>query len=134
MMSFTAIRVFLKGLSPLSWALIAIAALLFLWGSVTAISAVNRHFEGNAEQRAQNTDIKARETASEKREQDNKVLDQKQDNLSDAIEPIPDQPPSPIRLAVACQRLCNDGRKQLPASCGPQARCEAGTRRYLSGE
>jgi hypothetical protein len=78
MLSITTIRLFLKGLSPLSWALIAIAALLLLWGSVSAISAVKHHFEGNAEQRAQNKDIEARETASEQRIKDSKVLDQNQ--------------------------------------------------------
>ena len=133
-LSLTAIKLFLKGLSPLSWALIAIAALLLLWGSVSAISAVRHYFEGQSAQRAQNQDIRARETAAEKRVEDAAILDQNQDNLSNVIQPIPDGKPSAVRLAIACQRLCNSGREQLPPSCGPQAKCEAGTRRYLSGE
>ena len=134
MMSFLAIRTYLRSLSPLSWALIAIAALLLLWGSVSAISAVRHHFEGQSAQRAQNEDIRARETAAEQRVEDAVVLDQNQDNLSNVIESIPDGKPSVVRLAIACQRLCNNGREHLPPSCGPKAKCEAGTRRYLPGE
>lgn len=69
----------------------------------------------------------AKEVAALERAKSVADIKEKQDALIEAVADYPDATPSPRRVALACQRLQNDGYdvSTLPACSGPRATGEA---------
>jgi hypothetical protein len=70
----------------------------------------------------------AQEKAAEERATDKEVIDQKQEDLLDAIKTVPDTQPDAVRVALGCQRLRAQGSRDadLPAVCRTQGGTQAG--------
>jgi hypothetical protein len=68
------------------------------------------------------TDAKAKEKAADERLADAEAVAETKEKLTDAVQNLPDAMPSARRVALACQRLRNDGQdvSRLPACSGPQ--------------
>lgn len=119
---------FLKAISPKQWGIgLALAAIVFVMGSCMYIGIKADINRGRAD-RAHQIDRAAVEQSATKRAEQTIDQQKKKEALYEAIEQIPTSVVSERRLALACQRLRNDGHKQLPAECGPAAQGQAPTR------
>ena len=119
------IREAVRALSMLGWAIIIGLVLLLV------LLATCSHYTGKeakrdriaAEERAQTLDaaIKASDKSSDERLTDIQININREKELTDAISSLPDAVPSPRRIALACQRLRQQGTLDagLPASCRP---------------
>lgn len=69
----------------------------------------------------------ASEASGDARLQDYKDTQQNKDKLNAAVASLPDDVPSPRRIALACQRLRNAGTPDsgLPSACRPPAPAQA---------
>jgi hypothetical protein len=71
-------------------------------------------------------DGEAKDAAAVEERVDNALIADNQKELLDAVAAAPPSLPSPARVAVACQRLRNAGRTDIPPVCGPDGGAEAG--------
>lgn len=110
-----------KSIRPAAWGWIAaIIAVLVLLSTCTVLGiAEDRRQE--AAVKAANADRGIREEVGEVRAADKATINSNTEKLNDAIATLPDGVPSDRRIALACQRLRNDGHVILPAVCGPSA-------------
>lgn len=109
-------------LSPKGWLIVALLAAFLLFGAYCA----HRAAEGERDRQAAETRrtaekaSSARETAADERLNDTTIINAREKELSDAVNSLPDARPSPRRLALACERLRQQGNTRLPAECGPE--------------
>ena len=108
-------------LSPKGWLAVAVLAAFLLFGAYCAHRAAegerDREAAGQAEIEAKASS--ARETAADERLNDTTIINAREKELSDAVNSLPDARPSARRLALACERLRQQGPR-LPAECGPE--------------
>lgn len=117
------LREAIRSLTMLGWAVIIGLVLLLV------LLATCSHYTGKeakrerlcAEERANTLDaaIKASDKASGERLTDIQINIKREKELTDAVSSLPDAMPSPRRIALACQRLRQQGTRDadLPASC-----------------
>ncbi len=117
------IREAVRALSTLAWAVILALVLLLV------LLATCSHYTGKeakrdriaADERARTLDaaIKASDKASGERLTDIQININREKELTDAVSSLSDAVPSPRRIALACQRLRQQGTRDadLPASC-----------------
>lgn len=117
------IREAVRALSLLGWAVIIGLVLLLVLLSTCS------HYTGKeakrdqqaAEERARTLDaaIKASDKASGERLTDIQINIKREKELTDAVSSLPDAVPSPRRIALACQRLRQQGARDadLPVRC-----------------
>lgn len=103
-----------KRLPILWWVIIALALLLLGTCAVHKIGDSGKVSRGEVVR-----DQNAREGAATSRIEDKGRQDQMKEDLNEAVASLPDNVPSDRRIALACQRLRNDGHTVLPASCRP---------------
>lgn len=121
------IRAALRTLPATSWAIVAICILMLFglgWCAVTAPGRERSKLDTAvtaANAKAQATDAKARDLASDERLNDQKTNHQTEKELTDAVSSLPDARPSDRRVALACQRLRHQGTRSadLPSVCRP---------------
>ena len=109
-------------LSPKGWLAVALLAAFLLFGAYCAHRAAEGERDRQAAETRQ-TEAKAstaRETAAGERLNDTTIINAREKELSDAVNSLPDARPSPRRLALACERLRQQGNSRLPAECGPE--------------
>ena len=117
------IRAALRSLTALGWAVVvACLAILLLLATCAHHSAKEaRQSRDAAEERARALDagLKASEAASGERMADVQIIYNHEKELTDAVASLPDAVPSPRRIALACQRLRQQGNRDadLPAQC-----------------
>lgn len=109
-------------LSPKGWLIIALLAAFLLFGAYCAHRAAEGERDRQAAEtrRAEEKAARARETAADERLTDTTIINAREKELSDAVNSLPDARPSPRRLALACERLRQQGNTRLPAECGPE--------------
>ncbi|MNS19775.1 hypothetical protein D3C72_514990 [compost metagenome] len=118
--AFTFLQRVSRALTPTAWLALAVLAAFLIFGGYCA----HRGAEGvrdrqTAEQaRVEAKASSARETAATTRATDTTIINAREKELSDAVSSLPDAAPSPRRVALACERLRQQGSR-LPASCGP---------------
>lgn len=121
------IRAALRILPATSWAIVAVCALSILslgWCAVTAPGRERAKLDTAvtaANAKAQATSAKAGDQASDERLNDLKTNIQTTKELTDAVSSLPDARPSDRRVALACQRLRQQGTRpaDLPPVCRP---------------
>lgn len=112
---------FLRALTPTAWITIGVLAAFLLFGGYCAHRAAQGERDRQAAQ-AHEIEAKAssaRETAAGERLNDTTIINAREKELSDAVNSLPDARPSPRRVALACERLRQQGNTRLPAECGP---------------
>ena len=109
-------------LSPRGWIAVAILAAFLLFGAYCAHRAAEGERDRQAVEtrRTEEKASNARETASGERLNDTTIINAREKELSDAVNSLPDARPSPRRVALACERLRQQGNTRLPAECGPE--------------
>lgn len=109
------------GLSPLTMALIAAAVVMLLLVSTCTVNGIIHDLKQSKTDKIVAKDLQARDTASAKRLEDYKVTEAMKESLTNAVKDLPENTPSERRLALACQRLRNQGTpaNRIPAACGP---------------
>lgn len=109
-----------RSLTPTAWLTIAVLAAFLITGAYCA----HRGAEGEKARQAASTRkveqsaSSARETAASERAADTSIINTREKELSHAVQSLPDAHPSPRRVALACERLRQQGSR-LPAECGP---------------
>lgn len=117
------LREALRSLTLLGWAIIiGLVLLLVLLATCSHYTSKEAKLDRlAAEERAQTLDaaIKASDKASGERLSDIQINIKREKELTDAVSSLPDAVPSPRRIALACQRLRQQGTRDadLPASC-----------------
>ena len=108
-------------LSPKGWLIVAVLAAFLLFGACCAHRAAEgeRNRQAAETRRTEEKASSARETAADERLNDTTIINAREKELSDAVNSLPDARPSPRRLALACERLRQQGSR-LPAECGPE--------------
>lgn len=111
----------LTGLSPATWIAIAAAVVMLLLVSTCTVNGIIHDLNQSKTDKIVAEDLQARDTASAKRLEDYKVAEAMKESLTNAVKDLPENTPSERRLALACQRLRNQGTpaNKLPAACGP---------------
>ena len=102
------------------WIVLGILAAFLLTGAYCAHRGAEAEKARQAAERAE-TERRAstaRETAADERLNDTTIINARERELSDAVNSLPDARPSPRRLALACERLRQQGTR-LPPECGP---------------
>lgn len=109
-------------LSPKGWIDVALLAAFMLFGAYCAHRAAEGERDRHAAEtrRTEEKAASARETAAGERLNDTTIINAREKELSDAVNSLPDARPSPRRLALACERLRQQGNTRLPAECGPE--------------
>lgn len=109
-------------LSPKGWLAVALLAAFLLFGAYCAHRAAEgeRDRQASETRRTEEKASSARETAADERLTDTTIINAREKELSDAVNSLPDARPSPRRLALACERLRQQGNARLPAECGPE--------------
>jgi hypothetical protein len=91
--------------------------------------ATKRHEAANAAAQVQalTEDARAKETAAAERMNDAADVAAMKERLSDAVATLPDDVPSPRRVALGCQRLreAGTGDADLPSVCRPAGQAQA---------
>ena len=107
-------------LSPKGWLSVAILAAFLLFGAYCAHRAAEGERDRQAAEtrRTEEKASSARETSADERLNDTTIIHAREKELSDAVNSLPDARPSPRRLALACERLRQQGNTRLPAECG----------------
>lgn len=108
-------------LSPKGWLAVALLAAFLLFGAYCAHKAAEGERDRQAAE-AHKIEAKAssaRETAADERLNDSTIINAREKELSDAVNSLPDARPSPRRVALACERLRQQGSR-LPAECGSE--------------
>ncbi|WP_292051616.1 hypothetical protein [Brevundimonas sp. UBA5866] len=114
-----------RSINALGWAVIAAAVcLLLLLGTCSYHSkreADQARRDAEARARALEKNRKASERADVERMSDVVIIYNREKELTDAVSSLPDAAPGPRRLALACERLRQQGLRDadLPASCRP---------------
>lgn len=118
---------FFTGASPVTWALLATAVVMLLVVTTCTINGIRHDLSVSKTDKIVAKDIQARDNASAKRLEDLQVNQAMQESLTNAVKDLPDDVPSARRLALACQRLRNQGTRadKLPASCRPTTPTQA---------
>ncbi|HEY1071522.1 hypothetical protein [Brevundimonas sp.] len=114
------IRQLARALTPTAWIALAVLAAFLIFGAYCAHRGAEGVRDRHAAEQAK-TEAKAssaRETAAATRATDTTIINAREKELSDAVSSLPDAAPSPRRVALACERLRQQGSR-LPASCGP---------------
>ena len=108
-------------LSPKGWLAVAVLAAFLLFGAYCAHRAAEGERDRQAAEQAETEAkaVSARETAADERLKDTTIINAREKELSDAVNSLPDARPSPRRVALACERLRQQGSR-LPADCGPE--------------
>ena len=109
-------------LRPKGWIAVALLAAFLLFGAYCAHRAAEGERDRQAAEtrRTEEKASSARETAADERLNDTTIINAREKELSDAVNSLPDARPSPRRLALACERLRQQGNTRLPAECGPE--------------
>ena len=108
-------------LSPQGWLAVALLAAFLLFGAYCAHRAAEGERDRQAAE-AHKIEAKAssaRETAADERLNDSTIINAREKELSDAVNSLPDARPSARRVALACERLRQQGSR-LPPDCGPE--------------
>lgn len=117
----------LRTLTAAGWATAAACLLvmaILCWWAITAPgrerAKLDRAVEAASAQ-ARTTDASARDRAADQRLTDLKINNQLDKERTDAVSSIPDARPTAGRVALACQRLREQGTRDadLPAECRP---------------
>ena len=112
-----------RSMTTLGWVVLALVIALALLVATCAEQDARdaRHAEREAKARAalQERARKADGAASDQRRIDTIIIHQNEKALTDAVKDLPDARPGPRRVALACQRLRNQGiaETDLPAEC-----------------
>lgn len=118
-------REFLRGMTATSWALVALLGLILItFGWCSYDASRDRHAEEArvaANARAADRNTAAVSQAADQRVTDTLNTATLKQELSDAVAQMPDAVPSPRRVALACERLRQQGARDgdLPAECRP---------------
>ena len=107
-------------LSPKGWIAVALLAAFLIFGAYCAHRAAQGERERQDAVTAK-TEAKAssaREIAAGERATDTTIINAREKELSDAVNSLPDARPSARRVALACERLRQQGNTSLPAECG----------------
>lgn len=112
-----------KMLSPKGWLAVGVLILFLGFGAYCAQKSAQGERDRQAAEQAR-TERKAsaaRETASTERLNDTLTINARERELTDAVQSLPDAAPSPRRVALACQRLRQQGiaESDIPAACRP---------------
>ncbi|MFN4287575.1 MAG: hypothetical protein ACK4E3_03660 [Brevundimonas sp.] len=110
-------RPILRTLTPSGWATIALCALLAAILALCAVDQRARHQErqraaqaiAEANQRAMERDAIARDRAATERVADILKTHADERKMRDALDTLPDGPPSDRRVRLACERLRQQG-------------------------
>lgn len=110
----------LRILTPRAWWTVAVIASMIL--AALFLYTSGRKAEKEAQEarqdRAEARASAGRETAASERENDRQRHDQTEQELTDALKNLPDARPSDRRVALACERLRQQGHDaDLPARC-----------------
>lgn len=117
-------------LTPEGWLIVGALLLLLAFLAVAYFSGVEAQKDRQAVEvaKTQERASTGRETAATERLEDTLTNQANQKALSDAIADLPPSAPSPVRLALACERLRQQGTV-LPQPCRPDGTAKAGSAR-----
>lgn len=106
--------------SPTTRLIIAILAAFLIFGAYCSHRAAEseRDRQASAEAKIERKAAGARETAASERATETDTINNREKDLSNAVQSLPDAAPSRRRLALACDRLRQQG-SDLPADCRP---------------
>lgn len=113
------IQTIIRTLTPTAWLIVGVLAAFLLFGAFCSYRGVQAEKDRQAVAAAK-IEVKAstaRETAANERHNDNTTINAREKELSNAVQSLPDAIPSARRLALACERLRQQGSR-LPAECG----------------
>ena len=125
---------FLRGMTATSWALVALLALCLLTFSWCSYDSSRNRREDEARvaanARAADRNTGAVGQAAEERVADTLNTAAQKQELSDAVAQLPDAVPSARRIALACERLRQQGTRDpnLPAVCRSAGAAKASPR------
>lgn len=114
-----------KSVPASAWGLMAAIIAVLIIMSTCTVLGVKADREQDRITRQMNEDRGIREEVGEVRADDQQRIKANTEKLNEAVASLPDDVPSKRHTALACQRLRNDGHKQLPAVCGPEANGQA---------
>jgi hypothetical protein len=117
---FMAVWNLARNLRPRGWLVVALLAMVLLFLGTCTVQKITSHFERNDAVKSENADRGLREALSNDRQQTELAIIQKESELNEALDNLPDDTPSSRRLARACLELRNDGYVELPAACRPE--------------
>lgn len=127
-MTLSAIILAIKAITPARWGWIAFAIALVLMMATCTYIGIKADVERDQIVQEMNRDRAIREKQAQDRAVQQEQLRRNKEKLNEVVSQIPDSVPSASRLALACQRLRNDGHIALPPECGPAAPAEAQAR------
>lgn len=118
-------------LSPTGWAVVGVLALFLAFGAYCYHRGAQGERDRQAAQvlKVERKASAGRETASDERLNDTLTTQAREKELSDAVSSLPDARPSARRVALACERLRQQGTRErdLSPACRPDGRAEAGS-------
>lgn len=106
--------------SPTARLIIAILAAFLIFGAYCSHRAAEgeRDRQAAAAAKIERKASEAREAAAGERAAETTTINNREKELSNAVQSLPDAAPSPRRVALACERLRQQG-SDLPAECRP---------------
>lgn len=110
-----------RALTPTSWIVLAVLTSFLIIGAYCSHRGADgvRDSQAAATAKIEVKASSARETAATTRTTDTTIINAREKELSDAVHSLPDAAPSPRRLALACERLRQQGTPEsvLPGPC-----------------